>query len=687
MYFCKTDMTNKEKLLHILELVTDRMFETRPKTSVCLRPFIKNNAITRKFRQTIDIDMNKIHPKAEYGNMCCAVVDLLVMCDTEVNLMVKGNCDVYFDKREILSVKSTVVRSEQELKAVSFKAKEGYNRIVFECECNESGFGVEFKASHMHSPDIWANDILLWIRDTIPIEEYRCEQGIAVSELYVKADGITAADFFDNKCQYAFPEKTLDDKMVDFEALYGGEGRNKAIAVSYCKEDTVLEIEKKGKLSVFINDKEIYSDKVELKSGDQIVVICEKSCEGWGFECENSSLYIPFLHSRRDKGVHWLLLGSVNDFDIKKIQFKKPYKNTDGKDIFWRFADKNVYLRPYLDSCFFGQWAYALMVGEYGILKVSEYKSEYYEYFYESMSTMIDYFDYMLYDKNTFGNTTFMPRSVQLINLDAIGAAGMVFCELYKREKDEKRKEEIMHILRALEDKIYSVIPRMENGTFYRVKTMWADDTFMSCPFLVRLGEITGEKKHYREAARQLLNYRDILFMEKEGVYSHIYYPETMDRNNIPWCRGNGWVFFAMEDALEHLPEDTEGYNEILKNFRLFAEGLKSLQSESGMWRQVLNYPETYLETSGSSIFVIGMIKAVKHGWLHKSYLEIAEKALCDIICRMIDEEGNIMGVCRGSQCSRDVKYYAELGTNCNDDHGTGLVITAICELVNILGK
>ena len=42
---------------------------------------------------------------------------------------------------------------------------------------------------------------------------------------------------------------------------------------------------------------------------------------------------------------------------------------------------------------------------------------------------------------------------------------------------------------------------RLEDGTFCRpepfMMSVWADDLFMSVPFLVRLGKLTGEKKYF----------------------------------------------------------------------------------------------------------------------------------------------------------------------------------------------
>ena len=684
MWSDKVENIDVNELSDTLKLVTDRMLQTRPRVPVCYRPYTKCEGVKRIFRQNIEVDFYKIFTDVNNGDTAFAETDLLVGVDTEINLMVKGNVSVCFKNKEILKIDDVSPRNEQQLRSVVIDAKAGKNKIVFCCNACEGGFGVEFRATHVLEPDIWANDILLWVRDTLPDDKYAFEQGIALSKLY--SGGTDFETYSKDRNKFVFPQEPTADAKIDFLNLYAEESGKFAVALSYAKADGALTIIPHGEANIYVNKEKISGLNPKIKAGDEIVVVAERTKNGWGFDCDTSLLYIPFLQSDRKCGDRWLLLGAFTNGDVStQIQFTEPYVNADKKQMFWRFADKDTYLRPYIDSCFFAQWTYALMVGEMGILNASKIYGEYYSYFYDSMSTIADFFKYIRFEKELFGTTTFMPRAAQLTNLDAIGAAGMILCELYRREADNQRKEKIMYVIKTLEERIMNHIPRMKNGTFYRVQTMWADDTFMSCPFLIRLGDITGDEKYYKEAVRQLLNYKDILFMQNEKLYSHIYYPETKDRNNIPWGRGNGWVFFALEDALEHIPQHIEGYSEIKENFKAFAEGLKNVQSESGMWRQVLNLPNTYLETSGTCIFAIGMLKAVNAKILGGEYGEIAMKAVLDTLERMIDEKGNVHGVCKGSQCSRESIYYEFLNTNCNDDHGTGLVMTAVYELIKYM--
>ena len=104
------------------------------------------------------------------------------------------------------------------------------------------------------------------------------------------------------------------------------------------------------------------------------------------------------------------------------------------------------------------------------------------------------------------------------------------------------------------------------------------------------------------------------------------------------------------------------------------------------MWHQVLNYHESYKETSCTAMFITGIARGIKNGWIDKdTYMPIVENAWNALALNSIDDEGSIHGVCRGSGCSSSRDYYATLFDITNDDHGTGIVMTAICELLKII--
>ena len=75
-------------------------------------------------------------------------------------------------------------------------------------------------------------------------------------------------------------------------------------------------------------------------------------------------------------------------------------------------------------------------------------------------------------------------------------------------------------------------------------------------------------------------------------------------------------------------------------------KSLKKYQSSNGLWHQLLDHPDCWLETSGSAMFTFAFIKGVKNGWLDaKEYAPAARKAWMAMV-KYIDENDNVKSVC-----------------------------------------
>jgi rhamnogalacturonyl hydrolase YesR len=103
------------------------------------------------------------------------------------------------------------------------------------------------------------------------------------------------------------------------------------------------------------------------------------------------------------------------------------------------------------------------------------------------------------------------------------------------------------------------------------------------------------------------------------------------------------------------------------------------------MWHQVLNLPGSYPETSCTAMFICAFSRGIRKGWLEDLYREAAEKAWKALERRAIDRDGNVHGVCRGSEFAFNPKYYAEhLLPRLNDTHGIGIVLLAGTEILKL---
>ena len=191
-----------------------------------------------------------------------------------------------------------------------------------------------------------------------------------------------------------------------------------------------------------------------------------------------------------------------------------------------------------------------------------------------------------------------------------------------------------------------------------------------------------NDAEYHREAVRQLLGFKKRLWMADEKIFSHIFFLNPPEPNNIPWGRGNGWIYVSLSDALENIAPETEGYDELLQTYRDFTEGVVALQDGDGLWHQVLNRHDSYSETSCTAMFMLGLCRGIRNGWIGEEYKENVRRAYRGLISHKIGKDGAVYDVCMGSGNARDVNYYMNLGTVDNDDHGTGIVLSAICEMI-----
>ena len=174
---------------------------------------------------------------------------------------------------------------------------------------------------------------------------------------------------------------------------------------------------------------------------------------------------------------------------------------------------------------------------------------------------------------------------------------------------------------------------------------------------------VTGDRKYIDRAAREMVMYLDELQCPN-GLFYHA--------PDVPfyWGRGNGWMAAGMAELLSSLPEDSEYRPRILHGYRTMMKSLKKYQSSNGLWHQLLDHPDCWLETSGSAMFTFAFIKGVKNGWLDaKEYAPAARKAWMAMV-KYIDENDNVKSVCEGTNKKNDKQYYYDRKQNVGDYHG-----------------
>lgn len=423
-------------------------------------------------------------------------------------------------------------------------------------------------------------------------------------------------------------------------------------------------------------------------------ILVESTCSGtdWGFELSVSKgeKKLSFLSPCGVKGTPdpWIYAGPFSERqDPKALTDMSRLLNTENGEDYWRADLPGMYVRPFLETASFGQWNYPVGVTLYGLMKASDSvgRRDVSDYAEQHIRLCTDYYDYSLWDQKKFGAAGLNFQIVGIGSLDDCGSfASAMLEQSFRKDLPAGRK-----IADRVADYITNRQTRLPDGALYRAhsllaemeNTMWLDDLYMSVPFLVRYYRLTGDRAYLDDAASQFELYRERMFLPELKVMSHVYYTDRKIQSGVPWGRGNGWVLFSLSELLLAAPEDYPRRKDLLKLFRTLCEGYRALQDEKGLWHQVLNDPESYSETSCSSMFICAFARGVRNGWFDSGadgYYDAAVKGWEGLTRHAIDADGNIYGICKGSGHSFTPRYYKyELNWIKNDNHGIGIVLLA----------
>ena len=232
---------------------------------------------------------------------------------------------------------------------------------------------------------------------------------------------------------------------------------------------------------------------------------------------------------------------------------------------------------------------------------------------------------------------------------------------------------------------------RLTDGTLARQRpqavSLWGDDMYMGVPALAELGRMTGEKAYFDDAVKNLLNMSSYLFNKQNGLYTHGWNANHPDAPRFYWGRANGWAVLAMSDLLDVLPKTHPGYPKVLAQLRLALKGIAELQSGSGLWHQMLDRNDSYLESSASAIFVYTIAHAINQGWVSPTtYGSIAQAGWVGLSTR-INAKGQVEGTCVGTTFASDQVYYYARPTSTSALHGYGPTLLAGAEMLKLISN
>jgi rhamnogalacturonyl hydrolase YesR len=191
----------------------------------------------------------------------------------------------------------------------------------------------------------------------------------------------------------------------------------------------------------------------------------------------------------------------------------------------------------------------------------------------------------------------------------------------------------------------------------------WIDDMYMITALQLQAYRATGEVKYRERAAREMLAYLRRL-QQPDGLFFHA--PDV----RFYWGRGDGWVAVGMAEMLRDLPEKHALRQPILAAYRKMMATLLSHQAQSGMWRQLIDHPESWEESSSTAMFTYAFVTGVKHGWLAgETYGPAARKAWIALV-GYLTPDGDLREVCVGTGKKNDLQYYLDRPRAVGDAHG-----------------
>ena len=665
-----------------------------------------NNGIVRTTDYRYLVDFNKIFPDSKDKECVWAFTKFYSAGKSSLGWDINcfGPMVVYVNGE--VAYKSDIFkeRYSETSTRVFMDVEEGWNDIRIQFKKTKAGFGGQFGT--------WIGK---WDMYTLmPTKERDGQEGFVFTEL--------VPDDYVPEFEIGMSEKDFDKKLYpiinwsDDEMKKGQLTRmfgtpNGQYAVGYTKvfADDInntthkFTLDTKGETVVYIDKKEVFKTNGGKETFDaqlplgtyDVYVKCICGGNDWGYTLECDT--VEFESAARVKGTDdvWMYIGTfVNDFEFPFDTASDMLHIVGEPATYWRLDAPDTFVRPYNENTLFGRWNYPLGVTMYGLLHtaIAIGSEDIKNYIKDHVQLCIDTLEYALWDKEQYGGATSIHNLLTSIDsLDDCGSFASMMLEVnkYLGLRDVKKVADYVG------DYIYNHQSRLEDGTFFRKEmmhhfhnmTMWADDLYMSVPFLVRYSQFTGDQKYLDDAANQFFGFKKRLFMPEEKIMSHVYDFKYDSKTNVPWGRGNGWVVFSMTELLEVLPEDHPKRNDLIEFLNTLCEGYLALQDDEGMWHQVLNDHESYPETSCTSMFIYAFSRGIRFGWLKnpEKYVKAIYKAWKGISKTSVDSNGNVYGVCRGSEFSFIADYYKyELGWNLNDTHGTGIVMLAGIEVIRL---
>ena len=217
------------------------------------------------------------------------------------------------------------------------------------------------------------------------------------------------------------------------------------------------------------------------------------------------------------------------------------------------------------------------------------------------------------------GRLALIECTIAIVDPAASGAAVKAALEHTGDEKYQIALEKMTHYL------LFDA-PRSPEGAMYQLSDrnhVWVDSLGMAPPYLAMPGYADEAMIHAKAVIQLLWN-------KEKHLFSHMY---DSDQNRFEreafWTAGNGWALFGLVHTMLYLDETRAEDKAYLMRFYLdLIESMRSYQLPDGLMHDVIDDPDTFVETNGAQMYAYAVYMGIASGWLPVEYKESADAVL-----------------------------------------------------------
>jgi rhamnogalacturonyl hydrolase YesR len=216
---------------------------------------------------------------------------------------------------------------------------------------------------------------------------------------------------------------------------------------------------------------------------------------------------------------------------------------------------------------------------------------------------------------------------------------GEAYWRAAERTDDEGMKEAVLRLLGYLRQGA----PRSSDGILYHVfdgPEMWSDGFNCAPPFFSSVGL-------YDEALAQIDGYWRRLWDPDRRLLAHIWDDGARRLKRAEfWGVGNGWAAAGLTQVIRSLPPGRDEDRARLAAMAMeLVDGCLAWQRADGLFHNVIDRPETFVETNLAQMLAFAIYDGIAGGWLPASYRAAADRMRAAARAKM-DNLGYVHGVC-----------------------------------------